>query len=70
MHKKNYGYKFTFFFQLLSFTDNTFLRRDKISSIIKLMPEEINQIFAELCTQESKKGWRLKEPPNWNFCNR
>ncbi|XP_011695405.1 PREDICTED: DNA-directed RNA polymerase III subunit RPC5-like [Wasmannia auropunctata] len=52
------------------FTEQQFLRRDKISSIIKLTPEEINQIFTELGTFESEKGWRLKEPPDWEFFKR
>ncbi|XP_024876665.1 DNA-directed RNA polymerase III subunit RPC5 [Temnothorax curvispinosus] len=55
---------------LLSFIEQQFVNRNTISSAIKLTPEEINQIFAELGAYESKKGWRLKEPPNSDFRNR
>ncbi|XP_011634494.1 DNA-directed RNA polymerase III subunit RPC5-like [Pogonomyrmex barbatus] len=55
---------------LLLFTEHQFLSRNMISSFIKIAPEDINQIFVELGMYESEKGWRLKEPPNWNFCNR
>ncbi|KAL0118187.1 hypothetical protein PUN28_009095 [Cardiocondyla obscurior] len=55
---------------LLSFTEQQFLNRNTILSVIKLTPEEINEIFVELGIYELEKGWRLKEPPNWNFCNR
>ncbi|KYN08719.1 DNA-directed RNA polymerase III subunit RPC5, partial [Cyphomyrmex costatus] len=55
---------------LLLFTEQQYLNRKSISSVIKLPSEEINQIFAELGTYESGKGWKLKEPPNWDFCKR
>ncbi|XP_012219476.1 DNA-directed RNA polymerase III subunit RPC5 [Linepithema humile] len=55
---------------LLSFTEQQFLKRNTISSVIKLAPEEINEIFTDLGTHEPKKGWRLKEPLNWDFCDR
>lgn len=58
------------FFQLLSFTEQQFLKRNTISSVIKLTPDEINEIFADIGTHEPNKGWRLKEPPNWDFCDR
>ncbi|XP_018343176.1 PREDICTED: DNA-directed RNA polymerase III subunit RPC5 [Trachymyrmex septentrionalis] len=55
---------------LLLFTEHQYLNRKTISSVIKLPSEEINQIFAELGTYESRKGWQLKEPLNWDFCKR
>lgn len=50
-------------------TEQQFLNRKTILSGIKLTSEEINQLFSELLTYESKKGWRLKEPFDSNFCN-
>ncbi|KYM96604.1 DNA-directed RNA polymerase III subunit RPC5 [Cyphomyrmex costatus] len=55
---------------LLLFTEQQYLNRKSISSVIKLPSEEINQIFTELGTNESGKGWKLKEPLNWDFYKR
>ncbi|XP_011866835.1 PREDICTED: DNA-directed RNA polymerase III subunit RPC5 isoform X2 [Vollenhovia emeryi] len=55
---------------LLSFTKHLFLKRNMISSVVKLSPEEISEIFEDLGTTVSKKGWQLKEPPDWDFCNK
>lgn len=55
--------------QLLLFTEHQYLKRNAVLSFIKLAPDEINQIFAELGIYEPKKGWRLKQPPNLSFCN-
>ncbi|CAL1678401.1 unnamed protein product [Lasius platythorax] len=54
---------------LLLFTEHQYLKRNAVLSFIKLAPDEINQIFAELGIYEPKKGWRLKQPPNLSFCN-
>jgi len=67
---KNYNICLLYIFQLLSFTEQQFLKRNTISSVIKLTPEEINEIFADLGTYEPKKGWQLKEPLNWDFCDK
>lgn len=56
--------------QLLLFTEHQYLKRNAVLSFIKLASDEINQIFEELGIYEPNKGWRLKQPPNWNFCDR
>ncbi|XP_025994121.1 DNA-directed RNA polymerase III subunit RPC5 [Solenopsis invicta] len=50
-------------------TEQQYLNRSTILSVIKLTSNEINQIFMELLTFEPEKGWRLKEPFDSNFCN-
>ncbi|CAK9834119.1 DNA-directed RNA polymerase III subunit RPC5 [Anthophora retusa] len=55
---------------LLSFTENEFLDRKTISSVIKLPPDEIKEIFVNLAVHEAKKGWRLIVPPTKEFSER
>ncbi|KAK1130022.1 hypothetical protein K0M31_019707 [Melipona bicolor] len=52
---------------LLSFTEHEFLDRKTISSVIKLPPDEINEIFTNLAIYETKKGWRLVIPSTKEF---
>ncbi|KAL6423967.1 hypothetical protein ACFW04_009717 [Cataglyphis niger] len=54
---------------LLLFTEQQYLKCNAVLSFINITSDEINQIFEELGTYEPK-GWRLKEPPNWSFCDR
>ncbi|XP_012534472.2 LOW QUALITY PROTEIN: DNA-directed RNA polymerase III subunit RPC5 [Monomorium pharaonis] len=49
-------------------TEQQYLNRNTILSVIKPTPEEINQLFEELLTYEAGKGWRLKEPFDSHFC--
>lgn len=56
--------------QLLLFTEHQYLKRNAVLSFINLTSDEITQIFEEFGINEPKKGWRLKEPPNWSFCDR
>ncbi|KAK2576209.1 hypothetical protein KPH14_005579 [Odynerus spinipes] len=55
---------------LLSFTEQQFLDRKAISTVIKLPSEEIREIFVNLATHQPKKGWQLLVPPNKEFCER
>ncbi|KOX67791.1 DNA-directed RNA polymerase III subunit RPC5 [Melipona quadrifasciata] len=55
---------------LLSFTEHEFLDRKTISSVIKLPPDEINEIFTNLAIYETKKGWRLVIPSTKEFTER
>lgn len=57
-------------FQLLSFTEHEFLDRKTISSVIKLPPDEIKEIFINLAVHEPKKGWHLVIPPTKEFIER
>ncbi|XP_031837330.1 RNA polymerase III subunit E isoform X2 [Nomia melanderi] len=55
---------------LLSFTEHEYLDRKTISSVVKLPPDEIKEIFMNLATHEPKKGWRLIIPPTKDFIER
>ncbi|XP_043598395.1 DNA-directed RNA polymerase III subunit RPC5 isoform X2 [Bombus pyrosoma] len=55
---------------LLSFTEHEFLDRKTISSVIKLPPDEIKEIFTNLAVHEPKKGWHLVIPPTKEFTER
>ncbi|XP_033336227.1 RNA polymerase III subunit E [Megalopta genalis] len=55
---------------LLSFTEHEVLDRKTISSIVKLPPDEINEIFENLASHEPKNGWRLIIPPTKDFTER
>ncbi|XP_397129.4 DNA-directed RNA polymerase III subunit RPC5 [Apis mellifera] len=55
---------------LLSFTEHEFLDRKTISSVIKLPPDEIKEIFTNLAVHEPKKGWHLIIPPTKEFIER
>ncbi|KZC05614.1 PREDICTED: DNA-directed RNA polymerase III subunit RPC5 [Dufourea novaeangliae] len=55
---------------LLSFTEHEYLDRKTISSVVKLPPEEIKEIFTNLAIHEPKKGWRLIIPPVKDFIER
>ncbi|XP_034942315.1 DNA-directed RNA polymerase III subunit RPC5 [Chelonus insularis] len=55
---------------LLSFTENEFVDRKKISTVIKLPPEEIKEIFENLARHKQKKGWQLIIPPTPDFATR
>ncbi|XP_017884887.1 DNA-directed RNA polymerase III subunit RPC5 [Ceratina calcarata] len=55
---------------LLSFTEHTYLNRKTISTVIKLPPDEIKEIFTNLAVHEAKKGWRLIIPPTKEFTER
>lgn len=52
---------------LLSFTEQQFLDRRAVSTIIKLPSEEIREIFMNLATHVPKRGWQLIVPPNKEF---
>ncbi|XP_032674592.1 DNA-directed RNA polymerase III subunit RPC5-like [Odontomachus brunneus] len=55
---------------LLLLMDHVYLKRDKIISVVKLPSAEVMEILEKLCTKDSKEGWKLMIPPDWNFCNR
>ncbi|XP_076293456.1 RNA polymerase III subunit E [Lasioglossum baleicum] len=55
---------------LLSFTEHEYLDRKTISSVVKLPPDEINEIFTNLASHEPKTGWRLAIPPTKDFIDR
>ncbi|XP_076650808.1 RNA polymerase III subunit E [Halictus rubicundus] len=55
---------------LLSFTEHEYLDRKTISSVVKLPPDEINEIFMNLASHEPKIGWRLAIPPTKDFIDR
>ncbi|OAD60047.1 DNA-directed RNA polymerase III subunit RPC5 [Eufriesea mexicana] len=52
---------------LLSFTEHEFVDRKIVSSVIKLPPDEIKEIFTNLGVHEPKKGWRLVIPSTKEF---
>ncbi|XP_008545381.1 DNA-directed RNA polymerase III subunit RPC5 [Microplitis demolitor] len=55
---------------LLTFTENEYITRKSIASVMKLPPEEIEEILKNLGKVELKKGWKLILPPNTEFANR
>ncbi|KAL2740836.1 DNA-directed RNA polymerase III subunit RPC5 [Vespula squamosa] len=55
---------------LLSFTEQQFLDRRAISTVIKLPSEEIKEIFTNLAIHIPKKGWQLIVPPNKDFAEK
>ena len=55
---------------LLSFTEHEFLNRKTISSVIKLPPDEIKEIFTNLGVHQPKKGWHFVIPPTKEFTDR
>ncbi|XP_012271534.1 DNA-directed RNA polymerase III subunit RPC5 [Orussus abietinus] len=55
---------------LLSFTENEYIDRRAISSIIKLPAEEIREIFTNLAKHQPKKGWQLILPSSKEFSER
>lgn len=52
---------------LLAFTDNEFVDRKAVSSVIKLPTEEIKEIFTNLAKTQPKKGWQLILQPTTDF---
>jgi len=59
-----------YFLQLSLFTEQTFVKRNELSSVIKLQLHEIDEIFTGFAKHVLGKGWQLKQPPNQDFCNR
>lgn len=55
---------------MLSFTEHEYVDRKTITTLIKLPPEDIKEIFENLGRSESKKGWKLIVPSNTEFISR
>ncbi|XP_076764759.1 DNA-directed RNA polymerase III subunit RPC5-like [Xylocopa sonorina] len=55
---------------LLAFTEHEYLDRKTVSSVIKLPPDEIKEIFTNLAVHEPKKGWHLIIPSTKEFTER
>ncbi|KAI4472636.1 hypothetical protein M0802_005662 [Mischocyttarus mexicanus] len=52
---------------LLLFTEQQFLDRKTVSTVIKIPSEDLNEIFEGIAVQAPKIGWRLPIPPNMDF---
>ncbi|XP_011308501.1 DNA-directed RNA polymerase III subunit RPC5 [Fopius arisanus] len=52
---------------LLSFTESEFVDRKAVSSVVRLPPEEIKEIFTNLARIQPKKGWQLILPSSTEF---
>ncbi|XP_066587865.1 DNA-directed RNA polymerase III subunit RPC5 [Prorops nasuta] len=55
---------------LLCYTENQYVDRRAVASVIKLPSEEIKEILSNLAKHEPKKGWRLIIPPSKDFPER
>ncbi|KAI4496854.1 hypothetical protein M0804_000664 [Polistes exclamans] len=52
---------------LLLFTEQQYLDRKTVSTVIKIPSIEINEIFTDIAVQVPKKGWHLPISPNMDF---
>ncbi|EFN82038.1 DNA-directed RNA polymerase III subunit RPC5 [Harpegnathos saltator] len=55
---------------LLCFTDHSYIKRDKVLSIVKLPLAEVTEIFEKLAVKDGSEGWKLILSPDWEFCDR
>lgn len=58
------------YLQLLSFTEQEYVDRRAISSVVKLPAEEITEIFTNIAKHQPKKGWRLIVSDSKDFVER
>ncbi|XP_014467862.1 PREDICTED: DNA-directed RNA polymerase III subunit RPC5 [Dinoponera quadriceps] len=55
---------------LLCFTERPYIKRDQLSTFVKVPLAEVNEILEVIATKEFKEGWKLMLPPDWEFCKR